>query len=802
MSFRILFLLLLRLSATLAYPSVGFPLNEQLPDIARIGENYQFVINSQTFESDNGEAIQYQAYNLPDWLSFDSSALKLSGSPTGNDTIGQIDFILEGTDSQGSLNKSCSIYLSDQPAPVINANETIIDQLQKMGTTNGYKGIILKAQDAFTIQFDSDTFQLPSSSSNKIVAYYGKSANRTSLPSWCFFDADTLTFSGTAPFVNSVNAPSLQFDLTLIATDYTGYSAAYSDFNIVVGGHELFLNASDGFNNIVKTNPGDTFSVDLPIDDIYLDDKQIEANEISDVVIYNGPSWVHVENNTQLAGTVPTDQTSNIVVNVTLFDTYGDSLFMDFDINVVHEIFAVDSISNVTVTDGSLFQYTLPDSYFKNKTATELDAVFSDSWLTFYHSNNTFVGKVPDNFKSTMIELDASMNSMKQVKKFYLTGKPKSSSSRVSSSKLSSSSKASSSKKSSSRVSSSSRMSSFSRMSSSSRMSSTRLSSSKTMSNYRSTSSSATAAFSPSSSVASATSSSSSLLNQNKNSDADTKKKLAIGLGVAIPIVAILSAFLLFFCCCAKNRKKNQGEEGDADDHPPAGSGALYMMKEQGSSNATITSARVLAEKNLTNLEKDGDDSSYYSVAQSTLTDGSNHNLYQAAIQQASTDQLLVDPNSSNSNNNSGIFNSWRRSSNGNLKTRDSLGSLATVATNELLTVNMINEAKLRKSQMIYPKMSKLRNINNSSDSMFNSEGTANLLATNNNSLATLREEANKYPISRDGSSQTISSSEAQLVGFKDSGSVSRKIQREEKSCQGELYNIGDDDDFGDNISN
>ncbi|GAV29937.1 hypothetical protein PMKS-003443 [Pichia membranifaciens] len=667
-----------------------------------------------------------------------------------------------------------------------------------MGTTNGYKGIILKAQDAFTIQFDSDTFQLPSSSSNKIVAYYGKSANRTSLPSWCFFDADTLTFSGTAPFVNSVNAPSLQFDLTLIATDYTGYSAAYSDFNIVVGGHELFLNASDGFNNIVKTNPGDTFSVDLPIDDIYLDDKQIEADQISNLVIYNGPSWVHVENNTQLAGTVPSDQTTNIVVNVTLFDTYGDSLFMDFDINVVHEIFAVDSISNVTVTDGSLFQYTLPDSYFKNKTATELDAVFTDSWLTFYHSNNTFVGKVPDDFKSTVIELDASMNSMKQVKKFYLTGKPKSSSSsRKSSSKLSSSSKASSSKKSLS-----SRVSSSSRISSSRPSFSAKLSSSKTMSSYGSASSFATAAFSSSSSVASATSSSSSLLNQNKNSDADTKKKLAIGLGVAIPIVAILSALLLFFCCCAKNRRKNQGEEGDTGDHPPPGSGALYMTKEQGSSNATITSARVLAEKNLTNLEKDGDDSSYYSVAQSTLTDGSNHNLYQAAKQQASTDQLLVDPNSSNSNNNSGIFNSWRRSSNGNLKTRDSLGSLATVATNELLTVNMINEAKLRKSQMIYPKMSKLRNINNSSDSMFNSEGTANLLATNNNSLATLREEANKYPISRDGSSQTISSSEAQLVGFKDSGSVSRKIQREEKSCQGELYNIGDDDDFGDNISN
>lgn len=792
MSFQILFLLALNLSATLAYPYVGFPFDEQLPDIARVGENYRFVINSQTYESSNGESIQYQAYDLPSWLSFDSSSLELAGSPTGNDTIGQIDFILEGIDSQGGLNETCTIYLSDQPAPIINANETIIDQLEKMGTTNGYKGIILKSQASFSIKFDSDTFQIPSSSDNKIVAYYGKSANRTSLPSWCFFDADTLTFSGTAPVVNSVDAPSLEFDLTLIATDYAGYSAAYSDFNIVVGGHDLYINTSAGFDNIVTTNPGDTFSVDLPIEDIFLDDEQIQTSQISSVVVYNGPSWVQVNNNTQLSGTVPSDQTSNIVVNVTLFDTYGDSVFMDFDVNVVHEIFANDTFANITVTDGTLFQYTLPDSVFKNKTATEIQATFSDTWLTFYHSNNTFVGIVPDDFKSTLIELDASMNSMKQVVKFYLIGKPKSSSS---------SRQSSSSRRSSSKVSSSSRASSSSKIISSSRhFSSAKPSSSgRSLSSSRTAYISATASISSTSSIASSTSSSSAVLNQNKNSDADNKKKLAIGLGVAIPIVAIIAAVLLFFFCCGKNRKKNQNEENDDGDNPLPGSGAPYMMKEQGSSNATITSARVLAEKNLTNLEKDSDASSYYSVAQSTLTDGSKQNLYQTAKQQASTDQLLGDPSGSNSNNNSGIFNSWRRSSNGNLKTRDSLGSLATVATNELLTVNMINEAKLRKSQMIYPKMSKLRNINNSSDSLFNSDAN-DLLEVNNMSLTTLREEGDKYPISRDISSQTLSSSEAQLVGFKNSGSVYRKFQREEKSCQGELYNIGDEES-GDNIS-
>ncbi|ONH73009.1 Axial budding pattern protein 2 [Pichia kudriavzevii] len=716
-------LLLLSAIAT-ANPYVGFPFSQQLPNIARVGENYQFTINEQTFKSDSNSQITYSVYELPSWLHFDTSSLTFSGLPSDADKLGTINFILEGADNQGKLNQSCSIVLSDQPAPILNEKELVIQQLGDIGTTNGYNGIVFKPQEPFKITFDKSTFQIPSSSSNHIVTYYGKSANRTSLPSWCFFDEDSLTFSGTTPPVNSVNAPSLEFDLTLIATDYNGYSAAYTDFNIVVGGHQLFINGT--YNSSVMVNPGSKFDVDLPLNLIYLDNQVIDTSQIDRIENSNGPNWIQITDKSKLVGDVPEDQTDNIVANITLFDIYGDSVFMNFDINVLHEIFNVNSLDNVTVSNGKFFEYTLPDSIFHNKTATELDVVFSDEWLTFYHSNNTFIGKVPSNFQNSKITLNASINSLKQSLSFYLIGNPTKSSSLYSS----------------------------------------------------------------------------------KTSSFSSRTSLAIGLGVGIPVgVIILAAILFIFCCFRRRKNKDDSDVDDTNNDTYINDNEKgFLPKDNNSflSSDTLNgSTKIMAANNLSNLEKDSDVSSYYSTNQSTLNDGT---LYQAANTQMSTDQLLgndSDPvvTSKSNANKSGVFNSWRKSSS-NLKTRDSLNSLATVATNDLLTVNVVNDDRVRKSQMNLPSISKLRNLSSSSSSLYNSSYTntpTNLTFSNsssnhnskefNSNLETLREN----DLSRESSYNTLSSN-PQLVEFNESGSLSRKIiQREEKSYQGELYNVSDD---------
>jgi axial budding pattern protein 2 len=762
----------------IAYPYIGFPFNEQLPDIARIGENYKFIINSQTFKSDDSSQIQYKAFQLPEWLNFDSSSLEFSGIPTNNVNAGTFSFILQGTDNQGSLNQTCSILLSNQPSPQLNPDNAITQQLQSIGYTNGYGGIILKPQDSFKISFNKNTFEIPSSSSNKNLLYYGKSANRTSLPNWCFFDESSLTFSGIAPFINSLDAPSLQFDLTLIATDYEGFSAVNSDFRIVVGGHSLYIQNSTNYENSIMTSPGESFEINLPINEIYLDNNVIQSEQIKEVVNYNGPSWVTILNNSKLSGTVPSDQTSNVVVNVTLFDIYGDSVFMNFDINVLHNIFNVDSISNITANDGTFFQYQIPDSYFQNETATDLTVTFQDDWLTFYHSNNTFVGQVPDDFDYVSIKLDASMNNMKQSMNFFIVGKPLTISS-----------------------------SSYSRTISMS--SSSLITNSASFTNSQSdliitstiSSSSITSSLS---SVPTITDSPSPISTNNKSSNSDSQKKLAIGLGVAIPLIVIIAvAIFIFFFCCGKRRKNNSkdNEKGELSNGP--NDDAPYLMNKSNTSNTTLgmdtTSARILAEKNLSNLEKGySDDSSYYSMSQQTLTSESNNNLYQAANQQMSTDQLL-NHEQNKSIVTGGIFNSWRKSSNGNLKTRDSLNSLATVATSDLLTVSVVNDDKIRKSQMILPSLSKLRNMRNSSDSLlFSSQSNKTNSKEFNNNLQPLREnELNDIP--REESYESISS-EAQLVGFENTGSYSKNIQREQTSYHAELYNINDDENDTDSF--
>lgn len=765
-----------------AYVYIGFPFDQQLPNVARIGETYEFAINSQTFKSDNPEnnAITYEAFQLPSWLTFDSQSLTFTGSPTIDDSIGNINFILQGTDINNSLNQSCIIYLSDQPSPQMNPQDSVQMQLQNIGNTNGFSGLVLEPQHPFSFSFNKDTFIVPSSSDNQIVAYYGKSANRTSLPSWCFFDESTLTFSGTTPPVNALDAPSLQFDLTLIATDYAGFSAAYSTFRIVVGGHTLYIRNSTSYTKTVMTNAGESVTIDLPIDDIYLDNSPIQPSQISEVVTYNAPDWVTVVDNTKLVANVPADQTDNLVVNVTLFDIYQDSVYMNFGINVVHDIFSVDNISNVTATPGELFQYTIPDSYFKNRTATDITATFTETWLTFYHSNNTFIGMVPTNFEVANIELEATMDSLSQKLTFFIVSDGRTSSS----SQLSSRTSSQISSRSSSRISSSA---SSTRLSSHSSMATTTRSSSVSSSIITST-------------AASSSGSSSLLLPGNKSTNSN-KKGLAIGLGVGIPVFAIIVAALLFFyCCCGKRRKNgNENENNNGD---------LSSGMEKNGTNDTLVlkgASAALAQKNLADLEKNGNDQmSYYSNTQSTLTDKSESSFYHDANNQVSTDQLLGGGGGAHKTthigaNDSEILNSWRQSVAGGFKTRDSLSSLATVATSDLLTVNVVNDDKVRKSQMILPQRSTLRPSSSDSINQNSSQYSSNLEPLRETDDNNVYEENN---FSRDTSYGTMST-EAQLVGFNNSGSLYRNEQPEQQSYRGELSSIsGDENDFRSASSN
>lgn len=739
MSFNCLISFSLLLSLAQAQPYIGFPLSQQLPLVARVGEEYKFSLNTQTFRSDL-DSVSYKAYSLPDWLSFDSSSLLLTGLPSDEESEGTITFQLEGTDSGGSLNQTCTIYLSSQPAPQVNANDGITTQLESMGVTNGNGGIVLQPNNAFSLKFNSDTFQIPSSSKNNIVDYYGKSANRTSLPSWCYFDSDSLTFYGTAPTIRSQDAPSMQYDLTLIATDYSGYTGAFADFSIVVGGHSLFINGSD-YTQLVNTTAGDSFSIDIPLDKIYLDGSKISTDQIGSVDLFNSPSWVSVEGDSSIKGTVPLDQVENVVLNVTLYDIYGDEVYMEFDIDVIHDIFTT-SLPDVKATRGSFFTYTLSNSSFSNLEDTDIDAQFSANWLTFFHSNNSFTGQVPTDFDNLDVDIQATMNNMEETETFEIIG-----------------------------VGSMSRSSSL--MPSSKSMSTSKTISHSSM-KYSSTtgassSSSATLATSSTSTTSSASSSAIGYASLANNSGKSTNSKsLAIGLGVGIPCFVILVAALFFLCCCGYctclgigKRKRRQSKEKDEESRPYI-SGPVPI-----DSNETVDGAYEAdkATKNMENL----DDVSSYSTARSSIISAEKEesNMYLADAQ-ASTDQLLAE---------GGVYNSWRGQMTGKFQPRDSLNSLATVATNDLLTVNMVESNNARKSQMNMLRNNPAQNLDrfSYSTSLVNAGGA----------LEPLSEEGLQPS---DGSAYSNGSSpDAKLMEFEHRGSVSRSYIFDEQSHHGIL---------------
>ncbi|GMF03368.1 unnamed protein product [Ambrosiozyma monospora] len=112
-------LLALLTSITSATPTVGWPFDEQLPDVARVGESYSFTISSETYQ-DSDSDVQYSTSNLPSWLKFDSSSLTFSGTPETSDVTDSQDFQLIGKDSSGNiLNETYSIVVSSNPGPYV-----------------------------------------------------------------------------------------------------------------------------------------------------------------------------------------------------------------------------------------------------------------------------------------------------------------------------------------------------------------------------------------------------------------------------------------------------------------------------------------------------------------------------------------------------------------------------------------------------------------------------------------------------------------------------------------------------------
>lgn len=668
----------LSLLCAVAYASVyeAYPVNKQIPPIARVDEDFQFKISNDTFKSTSDGSVQvsYNAYEMPNWLSFDSGSLTFSGKPSLDFLEGEetkyFNVVLEGTDSSdsSSSNTTCQLVATKRSGISVASDFNLLNLLKNYGFTNGKDALKLSPRDIFNVTFERSYFE--GLDNDTVLTYYGRSTQYNApLPNWVFFDVNNLKFSGTAPVVNSQIAPEMDYSFSLIATDIDGFAAASIDFQIVVGAHRLTTSIENTL--VINITDSGSFSYPIPLDYIYLDDTVISKSDLGNIELVNAPESIKISDNYTLTGKLPSDnETSSFQLSI--YDKYEDVVYLNFLVESTQNLFAIASFPSVNVTRGEYFDCSLLPSQFTSFSETKVSASFNseNNWLHFQPSNLTFYGEVPNDFDSLSVEIVAAVGSKKESRTLKMIGIDGKTHSHTSSSTSSSAS------------------------------------SSSTSSVTSTIDGKSTATATSTSTVAP------NAINKKKKSN----NTVAIACGVAIPVAVILILLLLLLLWRRRrNEKKNNDKEKMAISSPdpknpanePNDIGAENPFSDENTldSEDLSTEAKRLGTLNAMKLDDVSNSSSI------TFSDEKvGESIYEDAQMATSRDMLVRDDESSvfddKYRTSSAYFQnapsqrkSWRFSK-GKMQDEDktmrqSYASLNTVSTQELLTSELKNNTTL-----------------------------------------------------------------------------------------------------------
>ena len=372
-----------------AIPTIAFPLNSQVPPVARISEPFSYTFSNSTFSSTL--PLSYTLSKAPSWLSLDSSTRTLSGTPSpndvGTDVVTGINIRLTASDQTGSVTLNATLVVSSNPAPVIGI--PLSAQLSTFGATSLPSTILCHPSTDFKFNFEPETFTANGSSSG--LAYYSVTLVNTPLPSWIQFDGSSLSFSGRTPDYQSLIQPPQTFWIQLMASDVEGFSAVSIPFAIEVGVHLLAFKNTD---LVVNATVGEIVNFEGLSNNLELDGLVANLSSLASITA-QAPPWLSFDNGTfVLSGTVPADAVpTNISVQAT--DIYGDTDNATVFVDVVTAIFS-SPIGGLNVTSGSPFSFDF-SSYVRNKSDVEMTAQFSPmaSWITFDSQTFIMSGTVP-----------------------------------------------------------------------------------------------------------------------------------------------------------------------------------------------------------------------------------------------------------------------------------------------------------------------------------------------------------------------------------------------------------------------
>jgi axial budding pattern protein 2 len=367
-----------------AIPTITFPLNSQVPPVARISELFSYTFSISTFSSTL--PITYTLSNGPSWLSLDSSTRTLSGTPSieaaGAGAVTGVSIDITASDSSGSITQNATLVVSKNPAPILSIPLSV--QLQISTAFSAPSTLLYHPSTPFTINFQPDTF------SGSDLIYYAVTVDNTPLPSWIAFD-ESLTFTGQTPDYHSLIQPPQTFGIQLIASDVEGFSGAAMNFDIKVGVHLLaFKNAA----LVINAAAGDAVNFNGLAGNLEIDERTANDSKIVSLSA-DAPLWLAFDNSTlSLSGIVPTDATPyNITVVAT--DIYGDTANAIVFLDISTSLFR-NEIGTLNATIGKSFTYDL-SVYLRDKSDVEITAQISpaEPWLSFDSQTFDLAGQVP-----------------------------------------------------------------------------------------------------------------------------------------------------------------------------------------------------------------------------------------------------------------------------------------------------------------------------------------------------------------------------------------------------------------------
>ncbi|KAI9855469.1 MAG: hypothetical protein M1813_009777 [Trichoglossum hirsutum] len=382
-----------------AVPQITFPINSQVPPVARVSQPFSFGFPASTFSSDM-PSMNYTLSDAPPWLLFDGGNRIFSGIPTSSD-VGTAAFQLIATDGSGSTNMDVTFIVSPKPGPRLG--RALSEQLRTFGPTSGASSIMFYPLAPFSFAFSKGTFV----GDEDIVTYYAVSADHTPLPSWIDFDSGSLRFSGVTPPWTSLVAPPQHFDILLIASDILGFTGTTATFSLVVSNHMLMFSEGDDTLNVTEGVPVNFTDLRSRL---LLDGHPVNDADLKSAVA-EVPDWLNFDSDGLILHGTPPPGASPQAVNISVTDVYGDVAIGTISIWVSSALFA-GSIGNLSATAGKHFSYTISRTIFKDPNVeVKADIDPSTAWLTFNSEGLQFEGDVPHDTVSSDIKVNLTATS-------------------------------------------------------------------------------------------------------------------------------------------------------------------------------------------------------------------------------------------------------------------------------------------------------------------------------------------------------------------------------------------------------